>query len=67
MLTLADVKSIYPKSAGYSVYKRGDIASVFWCGVPVCGPRITDDEATRSNDKVSDGCRPRAHDGTQNV
>jgi hypothetical protein len=21
----------------------------------------------RANDKVSDGCRPRAHDGTQNV
>jgi hypothetical protein len=48
-LTIKQVRECYPKSKGYTVYKRGDIADVWWCGFRVCGPRITDDDATRSN------------------
>ncbi len=48
-LTLAEVRQIYPKSAGYTVYDGGNVANVYWCGIRVCGPRITEGVAMRSN------------------
>ena len=60
-LTIKQVRECYPKSKGYTVYKRGDIADVWWCGFRVCGPRITDDDATRSNDELKNA-GPRTPD-----